>query len=456
MNDEFQRRERILNIILMGSIVMLTILDVIVLFYSLKEGPHYKEISFGQFSLLPIFFSLLYLLSRKGYSLAASYLLVGGYFLSNTYAAYRWGVMLQVVILAYALIIIMATILRGTKFGFFVTTAIATIIIPLWYAQYKGIISIQKQQLRSADGIVFAVLYFLIMIVAWLYNREIENSLKRARQSEKELKAQKDVLEIKVYERTQELQKAQFEKLEQVNRFAELGHLSSGLFHDIFNLLSALSLRSEKDSNESMPEVISTTKQIENFTQAIRKQLAHQPYEEQFSLIQSIGHVIQLLNYKATKEHVCFVMHNPDDSEFYHFDTPFKFHQIILNLLLNAIESFETLPAEDKRNRVISITAEEKNGYAIITIKDNGSGMTTETREKIFEQFFTTKSASKGTGIGLTTVKKILEKELHGNISVISEIAIGSIFTLTFPINNGSIPEDNRTGPEVHKRISTS
>ena len=166
MDDDLRRREHILNIILMGSVVMLTILDGIVLFYSLKDGSRYQEISFKQFSFLPIFFVFLYALSQKGPSILASYLLIAAYFISNSYAAYRWGVMFQVVILDYALIIIMATILRGTKFGFITTATIAIFIIPLWYAQHYQMIAAQKQQLRSADGVVFAILYFLIMIVA--------------------------------------------------------------------------------------------------------------------------------------------------------------------------------------------------------------------------------------------------------------------------------------------------
>ena len=47
-------------------------------------------------------------------------------------------------------------------------------------------------------------------------------------------------------ERTDELRKTQLEKMQQLNRLAELGQLSSGLFHDILNLLNALSLRAER------------------------------------------------------------------------------------------------------------------------------------------------------------------------------------------------------------------
>ena len=150
MDEDKRRREYILNIILIGSIVMLVILDGIVLFHSLREGSRYHDISFGTFSLLPAFFILLYLLSRRGFSGIASYLLITAYFASDSYAAYRWGVGMQTVLIAYALIIVIATILRGTSIGFFTTSLIAAFIIPLWYAQAHGMVSAHRPSLMAS------------------------------------------------------------------------------------------------------------------------------------------------------------------------------------------------------------------------------------------------------------------------------------------------------------------
>ncbi len=444
MYDDKRRREHILNIILIGSIVMLGILDAIVLFYSLKDGVKDQEISFAQFSLLPTFFLLLYTLSRKGFATLVSYLLVGAYFLSNSYAAYRWGVMLQTVILAYALIIIMATILRGSKFGFLITGVIAVYITPLWYAQFHKILPIQKQQLRSADGIVFSVLYFLIMIVAWLYNREIEKSLLRAETSEAELTAERDHLEITVKERTEELKRVQFEKIEQLNRFAELGQLSSGVFHDVFNLLSALSLRPDDKNTEVAAPISKTTKQINDFTQAIRKQVNNQEKEEFFCLIQSIDHVVQLLAYKALKEKVLITIHAGGREEIKTFGVPFKFHQILLNLITNAIESFDSLDQQDLRKRRVEVTIYEEDNMVILTVADNGCGMSQDVQAMIFEPFFTTKDISHGTGIGLTRLKKTMNEDLGGSVAVSSQLNMGSLFTVTFPLKYAPSPTSSQ------------
>lgn len=446
MDEDHLQRKNILNVILIGSIAMLAILDGIVLFYSIKEGARYTGVPFLLFSILPAFFVFLYILSRKGYIGLASYLLIATYLVSNSYAAYRWGVIIQVVILTYALIIIVATILRGTRFGFFVTSAITLFIIPLWYLQFHGILPMDKQYLRDADALIFSIFYFLIMIVAWLYNREIERSLRRARESERALKEERDLLEVNIKKRTDELSVAQLEKVEQLKRFAELGQLSSGLFHDIFNLLNAISLREENELDPTLANAFNTTKQIENFMQAVRKQIDHRnDMQENFSLNKSVNHVIQLVAYKAKKDNVRIVFDNTYGDVFY-LGVPFKFHQVMLNLLLNAIESYDEIPPDDRRKRLVRVTIEVRtgDGRVAVRIEDNGSGMTEEVRARIFEPFFTTKQSGRGIGIGLAMVKEIIEKDLRGTIAVESTLHDGSCFTIEFPFNHGSEPKNDR------------
>ena len=456
MDEEKRRREHILNIILIGSIVMLAVLDAIVLFHSLHGGASYHDVSFGAFSALPAFFILLYALSRRGLSTLASYLLVAAYLISNSYAAYRWGVTMQTVLIAYALIIVTATILRGTKFGFVTTGLIAAYIIPLWCAQFRGIIATQPQQPYAMDAVVFSILYFLIMIVAWLYNHEIERSLQRARNSEEALRKERDLLEIKVAERTNELRRTQLEKVQQLNRLAELGQLSSGLFHDLLNLLNALSLRSSDETNPSLTSARSTARQIENFMQAVRKQICGANTKELFSLTQGVDHVIQLVNYQANKENIRIVFDHDPRTDILQFDAPFKFQEVVINLLLNGIESYEALPSKDPDTRTIEIVLEEKDGTATLRVSDNGCGMTPEVQSHIFEPFFTTKKASKGIGIGLATIKKIIEEDLSGMITMESKSGEGSVFTVTFPIYHEELSNTDRSGAPTHSNRTIS
>jgi len=436
MDEDLLRRKNILNILLIGSVAMLAILDAFVLFHSIQDGATYRDVPFVVFSVLPAFFILLYALSRRGFHELASYLLIGTYLVSDSYAAYRWGVKVQVVLIAYALIIVMATILRGTKFGFFITGLIAAYIIPLWYAQIHGIIAMHEQHPTADDAAVFSVLYFLIMIVAWLYDREIERSLLRARNSEQALKEERDMLEVKVTERTDELRRTQFEKVQQLNRLAELGQLSSGLFHDLLNHLNALSLRMDDEANPSLASAMDTTRQINDFTQAVRRQIGGTITPESFSLVRSIHNVIQLISYQANKEGVRMSFTPPTDEDIVHFDAPFKFHEIVINLLMNAIESYENIPRSDARARTVEVSIAARNGNATLRVHDNGCGITPSVRAHLFEAFFTTKEKAKGIGIGLATIKRIVEGDLGGTIDVESKPDTGSTFVVTFPIRH--------------------
>jgi hypothetical protein len=66
--EDERRREYILNIILIGSIVFLWLLDASIVYYAIGEGSGYRGVSFEAFSFLPIFFTFLFVLSRRGFA----------------------------------------------------------------------------------------------------------------------------------------------------------------------------------------------------------------------------------------------------------------------------------------------------------------------------------------------------------------------------------------------------
>lgn len=445
--EDERRREYILNIILVGSIVTLLLLDGVVLYYALRLGPNDHGIPFLAFSMIPAFFVLLLALSRRGHFVAASYLLVAAYFLSDSYAACRWTADMPPALLGYALIIMIASVLLGTRFGFIMTGIIAVFLIPIGYLQLHTIIASDaswKQNPSDTDAVVFAILFLLVMIVSWLSNHETEKSLIRARKSEQELKAQRDLLEIKVAERTQELRQTQFEKIEQVNQFAKFGQLASGLFHDMLNIMNTLSVKIDLQANgdstgqitdkPSSESTSATTRRIEQFMGAIRKQLNRQETSEPFSIGESIEQVVQLLSYKAHRESVRISFARGATPDVIQFGNPFKFHQIVFNLILNAIESHESVPRKAGRERSVTIHVEKKDGKAIVSVHDRGCGIDESVRQKIFDPFFSTKAEPKGMGIGLASVKKIVEEDFGGTIAVQDNGGIGSIFTVTFPL----------------------
>lgn len=120
---------------------------------------------------------------------------------------------------------------------------------------------------------------------------------------------------------------------------------------------------------------------------------------------------------------------------------PIQIHQIIMNLVTNAYHAMERsggrldislsecaaadLPGND-------IASEHSSRYARITIRDSGVGMDRETMARIFEPYFTTKDANRGTGIGLAVVHYIVNT-YNGKIDVSSEPGQGTCFSIFLP-----------------------
>ena len=443
-DEDARRREYILNIILIGSIIMLVILDGMNFFDAIYQPhPLASILSYQEFAIFPAFFILLYVLSRRGFFVLASYLLIAAYFIGTTYASYRWGVNVPTALVGYALLIVIASILISTRFAFFVAGAIAIVVLPLWYAQLHGLMLTDAEHFTDGDGVALVVLYGLITLVAWLSNREIEKSLRRARTSERELKEERDLLEVKVEERTHELRMAQLEKIDHLYRFAEFGQLASGLFHDLLNVLNVAALRIEKNDDPASKSAKATLEnafgvhgEIERFRDAMRQQLSRDDAREPFSLIESVDNAIQLLDYQAKHENVRVIFDRGENAPLKYFGTKLKFHQVIVNLVLNAIDSFKSLPSEPDHGRHVVIRLGKEGEYIVLKVEDNGSGIPTELQSKIFEPFFTTKSAGKGTGIGLAITKRIVEKDFGGTITVESAEGRGSTFTVRFPLKS--------------------
>ena len=103
-----------------------------------------------------------------------------------------------------------------------------------------------------------------------------------------------------------------------------------------------------------------------------------------------------------------------------------QFAQVITNIILNAVGA---MPSGGR----ITIASRERDGKVEITITDTGIGITEENLKRVFQPFFTTKAVGEGTGLGLAVVHGIM-KAHQGDVSVSSEIGVGTTFTLTFPM----------------------
>ncbi|MFN6481724.1 MULTISPECIES: AAA family ATPase [unclassified Nostoc] len=119
---------------------------------------------------------------------------------------------------------------------------------------------------------------------------------------------------------------------------------------------------------------------------------------------------------------------------------PGQLNQVFMNILANAIDALEEsnidrVFAEIKANpNCITIQTFFVDNQVKISIVDNGKGMTTEVKQKIFDHLFTTKSVGKGTGLGLAIARQIVVEKHGGSIHCNSSPGKGTEFAIAIPV----------------------
>jgi signal transduction histidine kinase len=102
--------------------------------------------------------------------------------------------------------------------------------------------------------------------------------------------------------------------------------------------------------------------------------------------------------------------------------------QVLLNLILNAMEAMANQPPE--RRRLTVRTSGTNNGTVELSVADSGPGIPADNLPRLFEPFFTTKES--GIGMGLSISRKIVEAH-HGRIWAENRPAGGAVFHVTLP-----------------------
>jgi two-component system sensor kinase FixL len=108
---------------------------------------------------------------------------------------------------------------------------------------------------------------------------------------------------------------------------------------------------------------------------------------------------------------------------------PIQLQQVLLNLVINAFDAMRDTPMSHRK--VAIATQRNAHGSIRVSVRDYGIGIPEEARERVFEQFFTTKA--KGLGIGLTIVRSIIESH-GGTIAVENADGGGARFDFTLPV----------------------
>ena len=445
LNEDERRRERILLIVLFGVVLLTLSFEIFLIGENLFFPQTYNHISIGIFSCITFLFIGLLFAARKGFTKPVSKIFIGLYFVATLYGSIMWGASLPIGLLSYALVITMASILIGTQYG--IATAGMSVLALIGIGSYEAIhqiVPVWKQfPIGINDIIEYGSMLGMSALLSWLYNTELEEALHKTKKSERALSYERDNLERLIEERTIALQTAERERIMELSRFAEFGKVSAGLFHDLMSPLTAVALSIEHlntendkmhardDAKEAVAIAVRATKRIEEYMSTFRNHVRTKETRTDFSIQQEIKIAFGTLHFKAREQNVLLEMTHFEDETL--FGDPIKFNQIVNNLVSNAIDAYRDTPYSytDERERKVTVSLTHEGNYLCLSVTDTGIGMSENTMRHIFEHSFSTKET--GTGIGLSVVKDILEKEFPGTINVSSQENIGTTVTIHIP-----------------------
>ena len=124
---------------------------------------------------------------------------------------------------------------------------------------------------------------------------------------------------------------------------------------------------------------------------------------------------------------------------------PQDLSRAVLNVMNNACYTVKERAGKEGADYVptigVKVTLQQEGETPILRIemKDNGMGMTKEVQEKIFENFYTTKPAGQGTGLGMGITLDLITKNLQGELLLTSEPNVGTTFTFVIPIKKKGV-----------------
>jgi signal transduction histidine kinase len=107
---------------------------------------------------------------------------------------------------------------------------------------------------------------------------------------------------------------------------------------------------------------------------------------------------------------------------------PVQLQQVLLNLIINAFDAMHATPLS--RRKILITTERDADGVTLVSVRDYGVGIPEQVRERLFEQFFTTKA--KGLGMGLSIVRSIVESH-GGTIAAENADGGGAQFQFSLP-----------------------
>ncbi len=233
-------------------------------------------------------------------------------------------------------------------------------------------------------------------------------------------------------ESREEIERLHHTQISRAEHLATLGEMATGLAHEIRNPLAGIAgvidiigrdLPATSPARAVVKDVRQEITQINRIlTDLLETARPHPPQICRSNLNTTVEHTVMLARQQVLSRPIKIELQEAPDLPEVEHDSD-QIHQVLLNLLLNAVQAMED-------GGTVGVEIGSREGYASVVVSDTGRGIPAQLLPNIFRPFFTTKG--NGTGLGLSLARRIVE-EHHGRIEVSSVVGKGSRFEVLLP-----------------------
>ena len=230
-------------------------------------------------------------------------------------------------------------------------------------------------------------------------------------------------------------------ELAHVNRFSTAGELTASIAHEINQPLGSILTNAETadailksptpdiaELKDIVKDILQDDRRASEVIRRMRSLLTKAPFElKSLDLNDVARETVEFLSALAVARKVELIsLITPDALPI--LGDRIQLQQVILNLVVNAIDAMADMPSE---NRIISIRISRVEDFAELSVSDPGSGIPEDKLKEVFEPFFTSKA--EGMGMGLSIARTIIEAH-HGLISARNQVHGGASFRIRLPL----------------------
>ena len=249
---------------------------------------------------------------------------------------------------------------------------------------------------------------------------------------------------VQMRESRAEIERLHRTQMSRAEHLATLGEMATGLAHEIRNPLAGIAgvieiigrdLPTTSPARAVVKDVRQEIARINHIvTDLLQTARPHPPTVRKSDLNTTVEHAVMLGRQQAMTKSIEIELHKDSSLPEVEHDGD-QIHQVLLNLLLNALQAID-LPTSGKNGK-ITVTVKARGSTAVVEVSDNGRGIAPDHLPNIFRPFYTTKGD--GTGLGLSLARRIVEDH-QGRIDVSSALGNGTTFAVVLPLQRAEAP----------------